>query len=306
MPSTTIQLLDGREIPWLSWGNGTGNMKKDPVKTGKIALDEGIRHIDTAQGYEREEETGQAVNAAGVDRNKVWVTSKLSQEGGATNKDPVKVEDIRAAVEATTKKLGSIPDLFLIHNPFVPPKGELLAAWKQLEVLKDEGKLKSLGVSNFRPQDLDLILQNAKHKPVVNQIEYHPYVLAHLEPVLKIQKEHGIVTESYGPLSPLLRHPNGGPLKPVLERIAKAVSGRGGTKIDAAGVLLLWCRDTGAVAVTGSGNPDNIKSMAALQNVDSLTKDEIEEINSVGKTIHFRAYAEHMETDFPVPNLPSE
>jgi diketogulonate reductase-like aldo/keto reductase len=68
-------------------------------------------------------------------------------------------------------RLGFVPDCFLIHNPFVAPPGQLNALWKVLEELKDEGKLKSIGVSNFRPQDLEAILDGAKHKPVINQVD---------------------------------------------------------------------------------------------------------------------------------------
>jgi diketogulonate reductase-like aldo/keto reductase len=68
------------------------------------------------------------------------------------------------------QKLGFIPNLFLIHNPFVVAPQDLVPCWKILEELKDEGKLESIGVSNFRPQDLNAILAQAKHKPVVNQV----------------------------------------------------------------------------------------------------------------------------------------
>jgi diketogulonate reductase-like aldo/keto reductase len=80
------------------------------------------------------------------------------------------LEDVRESVEGSIKRLGFVPDLFLIHNPFIPKPGELKALWKQLETLKDEGKLKSIGVSNFRVQDLKTVLEVAKYKPVVNQV----------------------------------------------------------------------------------------------------------------------------------------
>ena len=77
---------------------------------------------------------------------------------------------VRQSVESSVEKLGFIPDLFLIHNPFVASPGELKALWQIFEALKDEGKLKSIGVSNFRVQDLEAVLDGAKHKPVVNQV----------------------------------------------------------------------------------------------------------------------------------------
>ena len=82
----------------------------------------------------------------------------------------VDLDQVRQSVESSIEKLGFIPDLFLIHNPYVAPPGELKALWKIFEALKDEGKLKSIGVSNFRVRDLEAVLDGAKHKPVVNQV----------------------------------------------------------------------------------------------------------------------------------------
>lgn len=83
---------------------------------------------------------------------------------------PVAVEDIRKSVQGSLDRLGFVPDLYLVHTPSVPPPGQLKAFWKVLESLKKEGKLKSIGVSNFRPQDLEEVLDGAEFKPVVNQV----------------------------------------------------------------------------------------------------------------------------------------
>ncbi|KAF5391183.1 hypothetical protein D9757_003126 [Collybiopsis confluens] len=226
-----------------------------------------------------------------------------------SKKEVHSINDVRAAVQESIKKLGFIPDLFLIHNPFIVAPEDLKQTWQILEEMKSSGEIKEIGVSNFRPQDLETILDGAKYKPVVNQIEFHPYLLTHLEPVLNIHAKHGIVTESYGPLTPLIRHPTGGPIKPILTRIAKRISGTSrdlSTPIDEAVVLLLWTRAVGVVAVTTSGNEARIKRLAQCFSLpsDLLTKAEVEEITNVGKTVHFRHYREHMETDFPLPNLP--
>lgn len=135
--------------------------------------------------------------------------------------------------------------------------------------------------STFHP------LPNLTHSP---QIEYHPYLLTHLAPVLAIQKAHGIITEAYGPLSPLLRHPTGGPLKPILTRIAERVSRDTGKKVDEAGVLLLWTRGTGVVAVSASGNPERIKQLAVVDTLPDLQPAELIEISQVGAKVHYRAY----------------
>lgn len=299
---------------------------EDAIEKGKLAIESGINHIDTAQLYKTEPETGEAVRRASVGRDQVYVTSKRmcrfhpDPHLGITvhrclvvswgpDKKPIPLDEVRARVEGSLERLGFIPDLYLIHNPFIAAPGELRAMWKILEDLKDEGKLKSIGVSNFRPQDLGVLLADAKYKPVVNQVisvksifctsnpdvglklEFHPYTLAHLGPVLALQKEHGIITESYGSLTPLLRHPTGGPLKPVLEKIAARLSQETGKPIDATTVLLLWTRAQNAVVVSASGNPERIAALGELaRSPQLLTESDVAEISNVGKTIHFRFY----------------
>lgn len=215
----------------------------------------------------------------------------VSTVDGDPNKAGIELEDLRANVLESIEKLGTQPDLILIHNPFVPPKGKLVEFWKILEDMKDKGELTaSLGVSNFRPQDFNELLPEAKYKPVCNQLEYHPYVLTHLDPILEIQKKHGILVEAYGPLSPLLRHKTGGPIKPILERIAKRLSKETGKDVDAAAALLLWTRAKGVIAVTASGNEGRIQKLAQTQELPDLTKEEVEEIEQAGRKIYYRAY----------------
>ena len=176
-PIPSIPLLDGTRIPWLGWGNGTGEARADALRAGKLAIDAGIRHIDTAQIYKTEEATGQIVSGAPLPRDEIYVTSKRTSFVSLTNCSrkksvggKVPLDQVRQSIESSVKKLGSIPDLFLIHNPSYYSPGELKALWQIFEALKDEGKLKSIGVSNSRVQDLEIILDGAKHKPVVNQV----------------------------------------------------------------------------------------------------------------------------------------
>lgn len=122
--------------------------------------------------------------------------------------------------------------------------------------------------------------------------EYHPYVLTHLDPVLKIMDAHSIRVASYGPMSPVLRHPSktGGPIRPLLARVAARLSREHGTEVDEAMVCLLWCRAKGAIAVTASASPKNIDKLAATQRLPDLTPDEVDEIEKTGRKVHFRAY----------------
>lgn len=177
-------------------------------------------------------------------------------------------------------------------------------------------------------QDFDELLPHCKHKPVINQIgvlsfflvvqpsalppflsrtllhvltmqrrpltrccraEYHPYVLEHLKPNLDIMKEHNILIQAYRPLTPLLRHPTGGPIKPILEKIAARLSSETGREVDAAMALLLWIRTKGVISVTASSNEERIKKLALTQELRDLTKDEVDEIDAAGCRVHFRA-----------------
>lgn len=92
------------------------------------------------------------------------------KDGGTDTSPALGPSDIRANVKSTIDALGFTPNLFLVHNPFVFKKGTMKECWKVLEELKDEGTLKSIGVSNFRPQDLEEVCEGAKHIPVVNQV----------------------------------------------------------------------------------------------------------------------------------------
>ncbi|KAL8286457.1 hypothetical protein RQP46_004474 [Phenoliferia psychrophenolica] len=295
----TFTLLDGARIPVLGWGNGTGAAKEKAVEAGLWALGSGLRHIDTAQGYNNESTVSSVLSKSGLERDQVWITSKLSQKDGSAELDPIPLDKVREK-----------PDLLLVHNPFVPAPGQIVAFWKILEAMKDAGELTaSLGVSNFRPQDFEILLPEAKYKPVCNQLEYHPFVLTHLQPVLDIHAKHNILTTAYGPLTPILRHPTaGGPLKPILQRIANRLG------VDEAAVLLLWTKATGVGIITASGNEERIKGFARVQELcklevgeeGTLSRTEVEQISEVGRMFHFRGYDEHMSVDFPAPKLPSQ
>jgi len=124
----------------------------------------------------------------------------------------------------------------------------------------------------------------------IPEIEYHPYVLAHLDPVMDLHKKYNIVVQSYGPLSPVVRHPTGGTLKPVLKRIAERLSKDSGKEVDESGVLLLWTMQKGAVALTSSSKEERIKKFADTETLPELTKEEIDEIDKAGRKVHFRGY----------------
>jgi diketogulonate reductase-like aldo/keto reductase len=114
--------------------------------------------------------------------------------------------------------------------------------------------------------------------------------MAHVQPVIDLQHKYKIVTQAYASLAPTTRHPTGGPLKPVLSKIASALSSESGVQVDESGVLLLWIMAKGGVCITSSGSEERIQKMANLEKVRDLKADEVSAIDEGGKKIHFRQW----------------
>jgi diketogulonate reductase-like aldo/keto reductase len=267
MANTPITLNDGTTIPLLAFGTGTSHYKKDAQQLVTAAINAGFTHLDGAQVYKNEEYLGAGIAAATTPREQLFVTTKLDRlPEGKTVRDTL--------VESLQKLQLDHVDLFLIHTPlfFREHPGSLKAVWKEMEAVKKEGLSRSIGVSNFRPPQLREVLDGAEFPPAVNQvkstirysslhrplchanglisqIEFHPYVYKEVLPTLELQKQHGIVTASFGGLSPIFRF-SGGPLDPVLTSIAKRLSDTTGKPFSEAQVLFLWQREKGVVIVT--------------------------------------------------------
>ncbi|MBY6363904.1 aldo/keto reductase [Rhodococcoides corynebacterioides] len=206
----TVSLNDGRSIPQL----GFGVFQIEPEKTAdavRTAIEVGYRHLDTAQMYGNEAETGQGVRDSGVDRDQVWITSKL-------NNGFHRPDDARRSFDETLEKLGTdYVDLFLIHWP-LPTRydGDYVSTWKVLEEFQRDGRARSIGVSNFQVPHLEKLAAETDTVPAVNQIEVHPYFVN--EQVRAYGSEHGIATEAWSPIA------QGKVLDdPALERIAQDV-----------------------------------------------------------------------------------
>ncbi len=259
MANNRVKLNDNTAIPRLAFGTGTALFGKDTEDMVTAAINAGFTHLDGAQAYGNEESLGAGIAAAGKPREQLFVTTKLHKlPEGKSARDML--------VESLAKLRLEYVDLFLIHTPvyFLEP-GRLKEAWKQMEEVKKEGLARSIGVSNFRPAQLREILDSAEFPPSVNQvgdqpdrdadcnllrqIEFHPYVYQETQPTLALQKQYGIVTESYGGLSPIFRF-KGGPLDPILASIAKRLSDETGRPFSEAQVLYLWQREKGVVVVT--------------------------------------------------------
>jgi 2,5-diketo-D-gluconate reductase A len=186
----TIQLNDGHLIPQL----GFGVFKVDPDETERIvtdALEVGYRHIDTAAIYGNEAGVGRAIEASGIPRDELFITTKLwnSDQGTQSAID---------AMDLSLEKLGlDHVDLYLIHWPR-PDLDLYVDSWLTLEQLQADGKTRSIGVSNFHREHLERVLAAGSVVPAVDQLELHP-AFAQRE-LRAFGAEHGIHIEAWGPL----------------------------------------------------------------------------------------------------------
>lgn len=186
----TLTLNDGTRIPQL----GLGVWQVDPAITARVvndAIAAGYRLIDTAEGYDNEQGVGEAIRRAEVAREDLFIASKL-RNGGHARDLALK------SFDETMSKLGLEQlDLFLIHWP-VPEQDKYLDAWKVLIELKRQGRVRSIGVSNFNQDHLERIIGETGEVPAINQIELHPYFQQRGQ--RDYLAEHGIQIESYSPL----------------------------------------------------------------------------------------------------------
>lgn len=260
--SPLVSFHDGNSIPQLGYGVWQVENEITADVVGQ-ALAAGYRHIDTAHEYGNESGVGAALHASQVDRNEVFVTSKLWNDDHG-------YDTALKAFEVTMENLGLEKlDLFLIHFP-VPSKTLRVDTWKAFIELHNQGRIRSIGVSNFRIEDLEELESATGVVPVINQIELHPYFGQQELRAYHAQK--GIVTESWSPLGQ-----GGGELTdPVIIEIADA---HGATP---AQVIIAWHLALGLVVIPKSVTPERIVSNFAALDVQ-LTDVEIEAISALDK-----------------------
>lgn len=274
-----VKFNDGHSVPAMAFGTSPAWAKRllpnrEVVTRIKSAIKNGFLHIDTAENYGTEEEVGIAIKESGVPREKLFITTKVGHQ----------ITDIRASAARSLKNLQlDYVDLYLIHSPYYAKDGnELSAWWAVMEELQREGKARSIGVSNFTRAHLETIIKSGTVVPANNQMEYHPYLQRSGDFVPWMQKQ-GIVVSCFKGLAPLTVA-KGGPLDPVLERIAKKHG------VSESQVLLKWHQKNGVLAVTTTTNEDRIADYIKAPSLQ-LTDEEVQEISSVGRTHHFRQFA---------------
>jgi diketogulonate reductase-like aldo/keto reductase len=236
-------MADGNAIPQIGLGTWPLDDAGAHATVGE-AFRAGYRLVDTATNYGNEAGVGRAVRESGIPRDELFVTTKLPGRQHGRH-------EALAGLDESLARLGlDYVDLYLIHWP-VPTIGKYLETWEAFVELRDQGKARSIGVSNFTPAQIEEITEATGVRPVVNQIEVHPeFSQAELR---AWHDEHGIVTESYSPLGPdtdLLNNPG-------IARVAEAL-GR-----TPAQVVLRWHVQLGAIPIPKSADPARLR-----QNLD--------------------------------------
>ncbi len=260
----TVTLNNGVKMP--GFGLGVFKVEEGPelVEAVKAAIKNGYRSIDTAAIYENEEGVGegirQGLKETGLSREELFVTSKV------WNSD-LGYEETLKAYETSLQKLGlDYLDLYLIHWPV---EGKYKDAWRALETLYKKDKVKAIGVSNFQIHHLEVLLQNAEVKPVINQVEYHPRLTQ--KELRAYCEQQNIQLEAWSPLmqGELLDND-------VLSAIAAKHNK------STAQVILRWDVQNGVITI-----PKSTKEHRIIQNADifdfELTSDEMQEIDALNQ-----------------------
>jgi diketogulonate reductase-like aldo/keto reductase len=248
--NTTLTLNNGLVMPALGFGVFQ-TPPEETITAVQAALEAGYRHIDTAAGYGNEREVGEAVRRSGIPREQVIIETKvwISDYG---------YDATLHAFDKSARKLGVEQiDLFILHQPLTSRFDLTVGAYKALEKLLADGKVRAIGVSNFMTGDLDRLLAETVVVPAVNQIEIHPYFRQ--TEVIDVNAKHGIVSQAWSPIGGITVYPGWGAenrkstlTDPVLAGIAEA---HGKT---AAQVMLRWHLQQGRSAIPKSVRPARI------------------------------------------------
>ena len=250
-PQPTVRLNDGRQIPQLGFGvsPGPGSTPTAPAGTRsawadviaaavRTALETGYRALDTASIYGTEPCVAEGLAASGVPRSEVFITTKLfSNEQG--------YDQTLRACDASLRKLGvDYLDLYLIHNP-ARPLGRYVDSWRAMIRLQQEGKIRSIGVSNFGAGDIRKLIAETGVTPALNQVPVNA-----IQQQRRLRATHaklGVATEAWGPIAKgaLLEHP-------VIQGLARK------HRKTTAQVALRWHIDQGLIAIPMSKNPSRI------------------------------------------------
>lgn len=258
--SPLMNLQDGNTMPQL--GLGVYKVENDiAAPLVSHALQNGYRLIDTASMYENEVGVGQGIVDSGVPREEVLVATKFWM-------DDLGFDNTLKAFDRSLKLLGlDYLDFYLIHWP-APKRGLLYVdSWKAMEKLKNEGLIRSIGVCNFHPHHIDEILKVAEHKPVINQIELHPWLTQ--ENAIAYDNTHSIVTQAWSPLA------RG---KILEEPMLEAMAIKHGKSV--AQIVLRWHIQRGVAVIPKSNSKERIVENMNVFNFE-LSAEEVAAITAL-------------------------
>ncbi len=247
-----IILNDGVEIPQIGFGTFMIPADGTTYTSVREALDAGYRHIDTAAVYFNEEEVGKAIRDSGIDREKIFLTSKLWITDFG-------YERAKKGLERSLKKLGTYMDLCLIHHPY----GDVAGAWKAMVEYREAGRIRSIGVSNFSPAIWKALLPQVETVPSVNQIECKPF--AQQKAVRELMAADDVKTECWFPLG------HGDPElleNPVILELAEKYGK------DAGQIIIRFEIQDGMIALPKSTKAERIRSNLEVFDF-SLTEEEM-------------------------------
>jgi len=259
----TLPLRTGAEIPVL--GLGTSPLVGgESVRQVRTALEAGYRLIDTAENYRNEDAVGQAIRESGIDRSEIFITTKFNRRWHS-------VDGVRQAYEASLKRLGiDYIDLMLVHWPN-PDQDRYVEAVQGLQAILDNGGLRAIGTSNFKPAHLQRVQEETGIIPNVNQIQLSPYSTR--SESREYHTAHDIVTESWSPL---------GASSDKLRNDSLIISIADDHDKSATQVVLRWHVQLGLIVIPRSSHAGRI-----AENIDifdfELTEEEMSKISSLDR-----------------------
>ena len=257
----SLELNDGNDIPQL----GFGVFQVDPEQTTEAVLHTlrtGYRLIDTAAIYGNEAEVADAIARSGLERSEVFITTKV------WNDDQGRERAMRAFERSLDRLSSDWVDLYLIHWP-APAQDTYVETWQTMCGLREEGRARSIGVSNFLPEHIERIVEATGVAPAVNQVELHPRLQQ--RDLRGFHTQHQIVTESWSPLG------RGTLLDDQVVRDVAAQTGR-----TPAQVLLRWNVQLGCVVIPRSVRPARIEENAQVFDFE-LDQDQLEAITKLDR-----------------------
>ncbi|NBC83434.1 MAG: aldo/keto reductase [Bacteroidetes bacterium] len=266
----TVQLRNNVEMPYVGLGvfqMSAGNEVESAVHD---ALEAGYIHIDTAAAYNNEEGVGKAIRESGHHRENIFVTSKVwnSNQG---------YDSTLKAFDRSLERLGmDYLDLFLIHWPV---NGKYKDTWKALEKLYNEGKIKAIGVSNFLQHHLEDLMRDCNEVPMVNQMEFHPYLVQ--QSLLDFCQAHEIQYEAWSPL-----------MQGKITKVPELIQMGEKYNKNAVQVVLRWNLQKGVVTIPKSTHKERIESNTRIFDFE-LSQEDMHAIDSLDRNQRIGPHPDH-------------